>query len=68
MVVGDGIEYADVFARLEPLASKLGRSVNPTVYTRTDWARRVKQGNAFVARVLKAPRVWVIGSEDELGT
>jgi hypothetical protein len=27
----------------------------------------VKEGNAFVKRVLEQPKVWVIGSERDLG-
>ncbi len=39
--------------------------VNPTVYTRKQFARR-RQENAFVRRVLAQPKVWVIGSDDAI--
>jgi predicted nucleotidyltransferase len=66
MVVSDNVTYADVFGALEPLGAKLGRAVNPTVYTRHELARRVKARNSFVTRILAQPKVWVIGTEDEL--
>ena len=66
MVVSDSVTYADVFGALEPLGSKLGRTVNPTVYSRQELTRRVKGHNAFVTRLLAQPKVWVIGTEDEL--
>jgi predicted nucleotidyltransferase len=66
MVVSDQVTYADVFAALEPITSRLGRLVNPTVYTTKDFVRRRKQGNAFLTRVVAQPKVWVIGGEDEL--
>ena len=66
MVVSDSLEYADLFAALEAVATALGRTVNPTIYTRQELARRVKQKNAFVTRVLAQPKVWLIGGEDEL--
>ncbi len=66
MVVSDHVTYAEVFAALEPITSRLGRLVNPTVYTTKDFARRRKQGNAFLTRVVAQPKVWVIGGEDEL--
>jgi predicted nucleotidyltransferase len=66
MVVSDRVTYADVFAALEPLQSKLGRTVNPTVYRRQDLAQRQKKGNAFLTRVLAQPKVWIIGSESDL--
>jgi predicted nucleotidyltransferase len=67
MVVSDSLSYADVFGALEPISAALSRAVNPTVYSRRELARRIKDGNAFVKRVLAQPKIWVIGSEDELG-
>jgi predicted nucleotidyltransferase len=66
MVVSDHVTYADVFAALEPITGRLGRLVNPTLYTTKDFVRRRKQGNAFLTRVVAQPKVWVIGGEDEL--
>ncbi len=66
MLVSDSLEYADLFAALEAVATTLGRTVNPTIYTRQELAKRVKQKNAFVTRVLAQPKVWLIGGEDEL--
>jgi len=67
MVVSDNLTYADVYGALEAAGVKLGRTINPTVYSRKELARRVKAGNAFVKRVLEQPKVWVIGSERDLG-
>ena len=67
MVVSDKLTYADVFGALEVTGAKLGRTVNPTVYSRKELARRVKEGNALVKRVLAQPKVWVIGTEHDLG-
>jgi predicted nucleotidyltransferase len=66
MVVSDKVDYGEVFAALETATAQLGRSVNPTVYSRKELAKRVKEGNAFVRRMLEQPKVWVIGSEDVL--
>ena len=66
MVVSDSLTYADVFGALEPLSAKLGRAINPTVYSRRELARRRKEDNAFVTRVLAQPKVWIIGTEDDL--
>ncbi len=67
MVVSDKLTYGDVFGALGEVGSRLGRTVNPTVYSRKELARRVKEDNAFVRRVLQQPKVWVIGSERDLG-
>jgi predicted nucleotidyltransferase len=66
MIIGDSIGYSDVFGALEPAAITLGRAVNPTVYTRAEWAKRAAQDNAFITRVLAQPKIWLIGSGESL--
>jgi hypothetical protein len=65
MVVSDTLEYADLFGALEQAATALGRTINPTIYTRQEFVKRVKQKNAFLMRVLAQPKLWLIGGEDE---
>ena len=55
-------------ARVEPVSDRLGRTVNPTVYGRGEWMKRLMSGNAFVNRVLAQPKLWIIGSEHDLPT
>ena len=66
MVVSERLTYADLFAALEEVSRRLGRKVNPTVYTPQELSKRRKQGNAFVTRVLAQPRIWLIGGERDL--
>jgi predicted nucleotidyltransferase len=68
MVLTDSLTYADVVGALHPVIEQLGREVNPTLYSRAELAKRIKQGNAFVARVLEQPKLWVLGSESDLRT
>ncbi len=67
MVISDNLGYADLFAALEPVNTRLGRTVNPTVLSVKDLAKKLKDGNAFVVRVLKQPKIWLIGAESDLG-
>jgi len=66
IVISDKVTYPDVYAVLEPLHENLGRQVNPTVYTRKTFSRRRKSDNSFVKRVLDQPKIWIVGSEDDL--
>ena len=66
LVVSETIAYSDLFAALEEASGNLGRTVNPTVYTTEELSRRVKQGNAFVKRVLAQPKIWLVGGERDL--
>ena len=66
MIVSDGLTYGEVFGALERVTRSLGRKVNPTVYTVAEFGKRARTENAFVTRVLEQPKLWVIGSEDDL--
>lgn len=66
MVVSDSLSYADIFGALESVATQLARPVNPTVYTRKELAKRIKEGNAFMTRVLAQPKLWLIGDERDI--
>lgn len=66
MIVSPSLGYADVFAALESATAQLGRTINPTLYTPADIAKRLQQDSAFVTRVLQQPKIWLIGSEEKL--
>ena len=66
MIVSDSLAYSDVYATLESVSQRLGRTVNPTIYTHKELAKRIKGGESFVTRVLEQPKIWLIGGEDEL--
>ena len=66
MVISDTLAYAEVFAALEPATRRLGRAVNPTLYTQAEFARRAKSRNAFVSRLLSQSKLWIIGGDDDL--
>jgi predicted nucleotidyltransferase len=66
MVVSDSLTYGDVFDALDKVSSTLGRHVNPTVYSAAEFSKRARDENAFLTRVLDGPKVWVIGSENDL--
>jgi predicted nucleotidyltransferase len=66
MVVSDSLSYADLFTVLEQATQRLGRTVNPTVYSRQELNKRVRADNAFIKRVLAQPKLWVVGEEHDL--
>jgi predicted nucleotidyltransferase len=66
MIISDSLTYSDVFAALERVTRTVGRKINPTVYTAAEFSKRARSENAFVTRVLEQPKLWVIGSEDDL--
>jgi len=67
MLVSDDLAYSDLYAALEAVSNRLGRTVNPTIVTPQELARRVKRKEAFATRVLAQPKIWLIGGEGALG-
>lgn len=66
MLLSDDVTYADLYGALEELTQRLGRTVNPTILSSKEFAKRVKAGEAFITRVLAQPKIWLMGGEDEL--
>lgn len=66
LVLSDEVTYGDMFGALEAASRGLGRTVNPTVLTRSEFVRRVKAEESFLMRVLNQPKVWIIGGESDL--
>ncbi len=44
----------------------IGREVNPHVLTKAEYGRRFEDGDHFVTNVLGGPKLFVIGTEDDL--
>ena len=66
MIIADKLSYGELLEALEPLTRTIGRRVNPTVFTQRDWAKRLATRSAFTTRVMAQPKIWIIGSENEL--
>jgi predicted nucleotidyltransferase len=66
MVISDEVAYADLFIVASDAERRLGRKVSPTVYSPAELRQKAAGGNEFVLRLLEQPKIFVIGSEDEL--
>lgn len=64
MVIGT-IGLRQLSKRLSGLEAKIGREVNPHVLTPEEFARRANEGDHFITAVLKGPKLFVVGGEDE---
>ena len=64
MIVGDELDYPQVYTALQGAEAALHRTVNPTIYSMKEFRKRKRAGNSFLERVLAQPRLWVIGSDD----
>lgn len=65
LVVTDELMYLDVYSALQDAERILGRTINPTVFTRAEWKKKRSLTDSFGARISKQPRLFVIGSDDD---
>lgn len=63
MLIGEGLHYSEVMERLMPLEERLGRPINPTLYTPQGWAAKLAAGNSFVVRVAQQDKINVWGED-----
>lgn len=66
MLICDDLGYADVFEALQTTETRLGRPVNPTLYTPVEWAQKIGSGSGFASKVAQRPKLFLIGSEKDL--
>lgn len=66
LLISDELAYSDLFLALDAVSARLGRTVNPTMFTRKELLRKLKDGESFATRVMAQPKLWIIGSDDGL--
>lgn len=65
MVIGE-VSLEELVGVFSPLQNQLGREVSPSVYTAAELRERLARGNHFLTSVLNGPKLFLIGSADEL--
>jgi len=66
MVIGDA-SFEDTVGAFYPTQEVLGRDVNPVVMTASEFSSKFLQADRFVSRIVKEPRIFLKGSDDDLG-
>ncbi|HSW72068.1 MAG TPA: nucleotidyltransferase domain-containing protein [Chlamydiales bacterium] len=51
---------------LTPLSHALKRELNPIIYKREDFKKKLLARDHFLTRIIKEPKLWIIGNEDNL--
>jgi predicted nucleotidyltransferase len=66
LVIGD-VGFTEIAKAVYSAQEVLGREINPKVYSKEEWNQMLKEKTAFIKEVLKKPKLFIAGSEDELG-
>ncbi len=48
------------------VGAKLGRSINPTLYSPSEVRRKLAEDNSFLKRVTEREKIFLIGSDDDI--
>ncbi|MEW5881007.1 MAG: MarR family transcriptional regulator [Pseudomonadota bacterium] len=65
MAIGSA-DFADVVKALHPAQASLAREINPTVMTPAEFNARRRARDGFVQSLVKGPKIWLIGDDDDL--
>jgi predicted nucleotidyltransferase len=65
LVVGE-TSFGDVITAIQGAEKRLGRDVNPTVYSIDEFRAKVEAKHHFLATVLADPKMFVLGEDDDL--
>lgn len=60
MLIGDELSYSDIMELLAPAEEQLQRTINPTLYSVSDFEKRFQERQSFITRVLEQPRIELI--------
>jgi len=66
LVIGDA-GFSEIAKAVYSAQEVIGREINPKVYSKEEWMQMLKNKDAFITEVLKKPKLFIVGSEDELG-
>jgi predicted nucleotidyltransferase len=66
MVVGTS-SFARIVKVLSQTHERLGREINPVVMPEAMFRKKAKKGDRFVKRIIAEPKIFVVGTESDLG-
>ena len=66
MVIGDELNYSELYAALQNVEDALRRKVSPTFLSLKGWRRKASEKGSFISKVNVLPKIFVFGSEKDL--
>ena len=68
LLVSGSLTLEQVYSALESAEQRLGRPINPTLYTRAEFRQRLAGRNPFLSKVLAGKTVTLLGDKDAIVT
>ncbi|MCY4420858.1 MAG: nucleotidyltransferase domain-containing protein [Gammaproteobacteria bacterium] len=60
MVVTDELKWEEIIDHVDHLSGELMRSINPTLYTTTEFSERLSSDHYFIRKVMDRPRIELV--------
>jgi len=61
LIVSDKLSLSEIYEALEKTENTLGRKINPTLYTPTEFSKRIQNKNSFIEKVLASEYILLVG-------
>jgi predicted nucleotidyltransferase len=66
MVIGDELNYSDLYTAAQDAEGKLRRKVNPMFLSLKDWQRKASDRGSVISKISASPKIFILGSETDL--
>jgi predicted nucleotidyltransferase len=66
MIISEELSYDRIFSALAPVESKLGRTVNPTLYKPSEFRDKLSADSSFLSRIVEQPKIFLIGTKNDI--
>jgi predicted nucleotidyltransferase len=66
MVIGDELNYSDLYTAMQSVEDKLQRKINPIFLSPRDWQRKASEKGSVVNKISASPKIFIFGSDKDL--
>jgi predicted nucleotidyltransferase len=66
VVIGDDLNYSDLYTAAQNAETTLGRKLNPLFFSLEDWHRKASDEGSVFNKISRSPKIFIIGSEEDL--
>ena len=67
MVISDRLDFPNLMDAVHQVETELGRAVNAKLYSTAEFRQRIDTDSSFVKRVINQPKIFLIGTENDIG-
>ncbi len=66
MVIGDDLNYSDLYTAFQHAEDRVLRKINPAFLTSEEWQQRSSQAGSFARKLAVGPKMFILGTKRDL--